>query len=95
MDMSEQMNPWADAAEWVAAVAADNLLTKSGVAVTGASFVYLVPVSGHRHEEIKRDGIRVGDLAVGAVGFGAIKLDTLIAHALKTGLFDRKEDPTC
>ena len=93
-EAASELNPWADA-EWVVAITADNLLIKHDVAVNGSPFVHLVPVTGHRMEEIKRDSLGIGDLAISAappMSFGAIKLNALLAHALKTGCFGPTED---
>ena len=86
-----ELNPWQDA-EWIVAIGEDNLLVKNGMAITGSPFARLIPVTGHRYEEVKRDGISLRDLAVGENTFSGFQLDALIDHAKKTGFFGEQED---
>ena len=88
-----ELNPWEDA-EWVVAIVESNALRKNGVVITGSPFVHLVPVTGHRAEEVKTTGISIGDLAISAgppMSFGAFKLDVLIEFAFKHGYFTDSE----
>jgi tetrahydromethanopterin S-methyltransferase subunit D len=84
-----ELNPWGDT-EWVVAIVERDALVKNGIVVTGSPHVHLIPVTGHRSEEIKTAGIGIGDLAMSAgpaMSFGAFKLDTLLAFALRNGFF--------
>ena len=74
--------------EWVVAITEDNLLTKNGVAVTGARFAFLLPVTAERLAEIKESGVAIGDmrLSMNPEMFGAVTVDKLIAFSIEHGL---------
>jgi hypothetical protein len=78
---------------WVATVNEDNLLVKNGAAVTGAEFVFLLPVSAERLAHIKQDGVGVQDMMVSKepMAFCAISLEKLIRFAIDHGMFQEPE----